>query len=362
MNHKFHAKQQEQIAVQMLSAAQNQKIDKYISTLENNISKLKPDGSSGQISSMFVDAPNNNQNVVFSHQQIDEMNTIAATNTNGNLDQNFARNILTNAGSSATLTQILNIPQTTTNSVLNSPPCNSSSLSSSPGGIHSSITQDIILNSQPAASINSANMQMISPSVNDIPQEHITSELILNNTVLPTMMCRPTTENNSLMAAHQVTMANTMLADITMTPQREQDNLINNIIMNRPSDDLHVVHKTSPVAVNNLLLTAAVDYITNQETRITTESTINALMSLNSNSMLTEVQTTVPQILNIQTQQSVNSNSSDQQPTMNMCSGQPGLSQHISLFTSPHQLIERTDLQPNNTTTVPTVARIQLEI
>lgn len=57
--------------------------------------------------------------------------------------------------------------------------------------------------------------------------------------------------------------------------------------MNRPSDDLHVVHKTSPVAVNNLLLTAAVDYITNQETRITTESTINALMSLNSNSMLT---------------------------------------------------------------------------
>ncbi|XP_067641366.1 nuclear factor of activated T-cells 5 isoform X2 [Eurosta solidaginis] len=187
-------------------------------------------------------------------------------------------------------------------------------------GHNSPLTQDIILNSEPAAVLNALPMQQLLPAtlggnnatavspnavvetdanvagaatgatVND-PTGGISTEMIMNPAVSPsTILCSAngaaTAVVPNIMAPHQVTMANSILNDIAMQPQPTQQDAavaalaLSNIIMSPPNaagtvgDNVSVNPEeaaTQPVtvatstAVSNMIIKAAADLISNQE-------------------------------------------------------------------------------------------------
>ncbi|XP_028893928.2 nuclear factor of activated T-cells 5 isoform X2 [Zeugodacus cucurbitae] len=188
-------------------------------------------------------------------------------------------------------------------------------------GHNSPITQDIILNSEPAAVLNAMPMQQLLPtalggsnaaavspnavveaavavqaapnagSVTDATGG-ISTEMIMNPAVSPsTILCSAngaaTAVVPNIMAPHQVTMANSILNDIAMQPQPTQQHAtvaalaLSNIIMSPTSapgavvDDVANVEQTveqpadvtvaTSTAVSNLIIKAAADLISNQE-------------------------------------------------------------------------------------------------
>ncbi|XP_019846126.2 nuclear factor of activated T-cells 5 isoform X3 [Bactrocera dorsalis] len=188
-------------------------------------------------------------------------------------------------------------------------------------GHNSPITQDIILNSEPAAVLNAMPMQQLLPTalggspnaavspnvvveaavnvqgtpnataVTD-PTGGISTEMIMNPAVSPsTILCSAngaaTAVVPNIMAPHQVTMANSILNDIAMQPQPTQQHAavaalaLSNIIMSPTSapgavvDDVASVEQTvdqpadvtvaTSTAVSNLIIKAAADLISTQE-------------------------------------------------------------------------------------------------
>ncbi|XP_018784835.1 PREDICTED: nuclear factor of activated T-cells 5 isoform X5 [Bactrocera latifrons] len=188
-------------------------------------------------------------------------------------------------------------------------------------GHNSPITQDIILNSEPAAVLNAMPMQQLLPtalggspnaavSPNVVveaavnvqgtpnatavadPTGGISTEMIMNPAVSPsTILCSAngaaTAVVPNIMAPHQVTMANSILNDIAMQPQPTQQHAavaalaLSNIIMSPTSapgavvDDVASVEQTvdqpadvtvaTSTAVSNLIIKAAADLISTQE-------------------------------------------------------------------------------------------------
>lgn len=302
------AAQAAQAAAAAQTAQDQQTVNKFLSSLDSNMTDLKSTVTvdNNSVNSLFGNAPTNtpNSNAIFSQPpSINNIEMMSAT-TPTNLESTFSQSILSNNNPSPTMNQILSMSQTDSPKAVRSP----SSSSSSSTSIHSPVTQDIILNSEPAASIQSGNIQMMQSSQCTSQTEHITSELILNPTVSPSMMCPPSTDPNNLIV-NQVTIANTILNEMNLAAvasQNSQDQILNSMMLNshpsEPSNQMnHTSHKnTSAVTtVNNMILKAAADFITNQERNsISTESTLNALMSLNSTPILNDSQSTVSQILN----------------------------------------------------------------
>lgn len=188
-------------------------------------------------------------------------------------------------------------------------------------GHSSPITQDIILNSEPAAVLNAMPMQQLLPvalggsttatvSPNVVveaavnvqgapnaatvpdPTGGISTEMIMNPAVSPsTILCSAngaaTAVVPNIMAPHQVTMVNSILNDIAMQPQPTQQHAtvaalaLSNIIMSPTSaagavvDDVATVEQTvdqpadvtvaTSTAVSNLIIKAAADLISNRE-------------------------------------------------------------------------------------------------
>jgi len=118
---------------------------------------------------------------------------------------------------------------------------------------------------------------------------NMSPDIILNPTVSPTMMCHEQTDHNNLLNS-QVSLNNAMLNAINL-PHTTQETILNNIIqpvMTQHTEALHIPHKTPPVSVKNMFLNAAAEILTSQTSPMNAETTINALMSLNSNPILSE--------------------------------------------------------------------------
>lgn len=133
------------------------------------------------------------------------------------------------------------LEQGVSNSMTNS----STSPQSSNSGFESTISHDIILNSNSAASIM---INTATSTTSEQQAERITSDIIMNSSVAPTILC-PQTDPISL---NQVAMATSLLSNIAVeqTQDQETTNLINNIMCtNAPQQ----VVSTSGSAINVMM-------------------------------------------------------------------------------------------------------------
>lgn len=211
-------------------------------------------------------------------------NAITTTNQQLALDQQNAfaahQTLMTEAGTAATLNEILTYPsatQTIAPTILSPSPPNTSPL-----------TTDVMLNSQPAAILNNTSPAMItagnpataalSPIVTNSE-----SDIILNPTISPTMMCNTNGDSNPLMNT-QVPVGDSTLLSVTMpsaTPQTTSESMLTNFMQ-------PMSIKQSTVAVKNMILNAAADILSSEPNSINPETTMNALMSLNSAPLMTQ--------------------------------------------------------------------------
>lgn len=137
------------------------------------------------------------------------------------------------------------------------------------------VSQDIIMGSQPSSNemmLQSNSNQNASPANQNNSPSH---DMLLNSQVSPNMMCQSNMNtDNVMLEIHQVTQAmnnNILNAALNATSQDVTD-MMN---MQRSSQD---VHKSPPVAVKNMILNAAAEILTSQQTPIT-ESAMNVLMT-----------------------------------------------------------------------------------
>lgn len=186
------------------------------------------------------------------------------------------QNLMTEAGTATTMNHILNYPngvQALSPNVMSTSPTSNSPLS-----------QDVMLNSQPlnASSnmINGGNSTVIAP-IAPIATTQSESDIIMNPTISPTMMCHNTGNDANNLLSNAVTMGESaMLAANLPAPQQPttSDAILTNLMQ-------PMSIKQSPVAVKNMILNAAADILSSEPNSITTETTMNALMSLNSTPM-----------------------------------------------------------------------------
>lgn len=156
----------------------------------------------------------------------------------------------------------------------------SNSMSDSSGSPHSSnsrfestLSHDIILNSNSAASliINSTT-----PSASQQQAEHITSDIIMNSSVAPTVLC-PQSDPITL---NQVAMATSLLSDIAAGQTQDQvtANLINNIMSANVSTQSQVGSATDSAMSVMMSLTESqsnqVSQILNNQTPVLNPSTL----------------------------------------------------------------------------------------
>lgn len=135
-------------------------------------------------------------------------------------------------------------------------------------------SQDIILNSTP--SLNSP-LSILTGN----PMGTVSSDIILNPTVSPSMMCTNSSDNgNVIMPSVQVSSVRSCHQPMNQQ-QSPQEPLLNGLIV---PDPIHIPR--SPVAVKNMILNAAADILSSTPSTISPETTISALISLNSSPLI----------------------------------------------------------------------------
>lgn len=190
--------------------------------------------------------------------------------------------LMTEAGTANSLNQILSFPsatQTISTSILATSPPNNSPLSA-----------DVMLNSQPVAAMNSSPTMLNVKSGNAASISPIAdSDIIMNPTISPSMMCNNSSGDASNLMPNAVTMAE-------IAPPQQPESLFKNLM--QPS-----TIKQTDAAVKNMILNAAAEILSSEPNSITAETTSNALMSLNP--MITgdqaSMNTNTPSITNILT-------------------------------------------------------------
>lgn len=190
--------------------------------------------------------------------------------------------LMTEAGTATTMNHILSYPgavQALSPNIMSTSPTSNSPLS-----------QDVMLNSQPAAvlnaspnMINGGNASSIAP-ITPITTSQSESDIILNPTISPTMMCHNTSADANNLMSNAVTMGETTMLAATL-PAAQQPTTSDAILTNLMQP---MSIKQSPVAVKNMILNAAADILSSEPNSITAETTMNALMSLNSAPMCTQ--------------------------------------------------------------------------
>lgn len=134
---------------------------------------------------------------------------------------------------------------------------NVTEISDSPN--HSPLSQDIILNSQSV--VVSLQNDVLTTQQQQQQGINMSSEIILNSAVSPSMMCQ--------------TSPDPMLNTMSSMNQQSQETIMNTML---PSV---VLHKQPSVAVKNMILNAAAEILTSQQTQtpITTGGPMNELIS-----------------------------------------------------------------------------------
>lgn len=195
------------------------------------------------------------------------------------LDQTNAfsphQGLMTEAGTGTTMNHLLSYPgavQSLSPNILSTSPTSNSPLS-----------QDVMLNSQPAAALNTSPNMINGCNASSIDPIAITttqseSDIIMNPTISPTMMCHNTSGDANNLMSNAVTMGDPAMMAAAL-PAAQQPTTSDAILTNLMQP---MSIKQSPVAVKNMILNAAADILSSEPNSITTETTMNALMSLNS--------------------------------------------------------------------------------
>ncbi|XP_021694713.1 nuclear factor of activated T-cells 5 isoform X3 [Aedes aegypti] len=186
-------------------------------------------------------------------------------------------------------------------SVMSHPTSNPSSMTTSPPMMQTDIVspsntanqtppaQDVMLNAQPAMAVQSpANLALTSsPASNNDASPHphtaMSPELILNPSVSPSsMICSPVNATVAATAAAAVAAAAAVSEGKNMLTNQVLNNMAAvaaNIIESQP--------KETTQAVQDIILNAAAEILTSQEPSVTTQTTINALITMNAQEMMT---------------------------------------------------------------------------
>lgn len=305
---------QEQLAAQLhrfelvskADADLNQSVNKFLSNLDSN--SLSPRVDPVAVA-LYSNNSNNNEALL---QEINNINNMATTNAV--MNQTTFGQLMTEANPGSSLNQILSYPQNS----------NNESIMDTSNSNHS---HDVILNSQPAASINSPNSitMLTSPNVNT--EHNMSSDVILNPSVSPSMMCQS--------ADSMPPQVTSVLACHPMQQQSPQDTLLNNLMQN---DSIHIP-RTSPVAVKNMILNAAADILSSQPSQISAENTINALISLNSSPMITQANGSTGSMMMHPNNQSALNEA--------MCT-QTTLEQHLPIFNNESSIMATNQMLTNS--------------
>lgn len=161
-------------------------------------------------------------------------------------------------------------------------------LSPSNSTIRTSASQDVMLNSQHSMVVTSPASLVLAPSPtsNDTsphPNNAMSPELILNPTVSPSsMICSPSNATAAATAAAAVAAAAAVSEGTNMLTNQVLNNMAAvaaNIIESQP--------KETTQAVQDIILNAAAEILTSQEPSATTQTTINALITMNAQEMMT---------------------------------------------------------------------------
>lgn len=155
-----------------------------------------------------------------------------------------------------------NVSQTIPQNCLSNSPTNPSPLSA-----------DVMLNSQSIQTLNTSPNAMLSVESSSGSNSTIESDIIMNSTISPGMMCM----NNGADSANLITSPVSMGADnqiLTTPPPQGSGALLNNLIQ-------PMSIKQSDAVMKNMILNAAAEILSSEPNSITPETTTNALMSLN---------------------------------------------------------------------------------
>ncbi|XP_058830280.1 nuclear factor of activated T-cells 5 isoform X2 [Topomyia yanbarensis] len=154
---------------------------------------------------------------------------------------------------------------------------------------HSPLSQDVMLNSQSTLTVPSPGNMVLSPAsttssdVSSHPHSSISPEIILNPTVSPSsMICSPSNATVAATAAAAVAAAAAVSEGAGLLTNQVFNNMAAvaaNMIEQQP--------KETTQAVQEIILNAAAEILTSQEPSVTTQSTINALISMNAQEMMT---------------------------------------------------------------------------
>lgn len=308
-------KQEQMVAAQLqfelankVEADLNQSVNKFLSNLESN--SLSP-----RVDPVAVALYSNNSNNDALLQEINNMNNLGATGSVMNTSP-FGHTLLAEADPGNSLTQMLNYSQNQNNETMMDT-------------TNSNHSHDVILNSQPAASINSPNSIAMLSSQNVNPEHNMSTDVILNPAVSPSMMCQSTDS-----IAPQVT---SVLACHSMQQQSPQDTLLTNLMQ---AESIHIP-RSSPVAVKNMILNAAADILSSQPSQISAENTINALISLNSSPMITQASSPPATMVMM--------HAANQSALNEAMCNQTTLEQHMPLFNNDASIMATNPLLSNPT-------------
>lgn len=276
----------------LLSAVNHSNERNFLSSLGAKINDLKAQVEGVPMFASATINGNNSSDVMFTNRMNTLGHNVVPTTPSDHqmqqtIDQtnSFAshQGLMTEAGTATTLNHILSYPnpsQSLSPNILSTSPSSTSPLS-----------QDVMLNSQPAAALNTSPtmMSVTTGSTSTMAPIAITttqseSDIILNPTISPTMMCQNANNDGTNLMANPVTIGDpTMLSSQQPTSEALLTNLMQPMSI-----------KQSPVDVKNMILNAAADILSSEPNSITPETTMNALMSLNSAPLISQDQTPQP--------------------------------------------------------------------
>lgn len=282
----LRVKQEQEIAAQIQELVTNPSTTANTASLLTKINEIKAQVEATPLYTASTAATDNETDAMFANELANLNTAVNAITTTNQLNQNVyeAQVLMTEAGTAAAaLNEILTYPSNT-NAVA------PRILSPSPPST-SPLASDVMLNAASAASISSGALipsavgtsSALSPLTINQPE----SDIILNPTISPTMMCTTTGDTNPLLNS-QVTVGDPTILTVTLPTTTSQTNsaYFNNLMQ-------PLTMKTN--AVKNMILNAAADILSSEPNSINPETTMNALMSLNTAPLMTQENQPIPQ-------------------------------------------------------------------
>lgn len=192
--------------------------------------------------------------------------------------------LMTEAGTANSMNHMLSFPNAAAQSIA------TNILATSPTNPSPLAAADVMLNSQTIPTMTTSPNALLNVE-SSVTNPTIESDIIMNTTISPTMMCTNSSTDATNLIANPVAIGDTPM--IAAPPQPTSEALLNNLIqpMGRQSD----------AVVKNMILNAAAEILSSEPNSITAETTSNALMSMEQAPQSTPQHGSPPSITNILT-------------------------------------------------------------